>query len=48
MKDQIIKVLLYETNKIGKLKACIRGIVDGLRMKEYDFPPENVSTNSDE
>lgn len=48
MKDHVIKVLLYETNKFEKLKACIRGIVDGLRMKEYDFPPENVLTNSDE
>ena len=48
MKDHVIKILLYETNKFEKLKACIRGIVDGLGMKEYDFPPENVLTNSDE
>lgn len=47
-KDHIIKVLLYETNKLRKLRACLQGIVDGMRMKEYDFPPENVSINTDE
>lgn len=39
----LIKILLYEDQKLMKLKAGIKGIFDGMRMTEYDYPPIDIA-----